>query len=274
MVQPRSARSHGRTLVLFDVDGTLAVPAQKASGEMLELLARLRETHATGIVGAAEYEKQEVQLGGDLVGQFDFVFSENGVHAFRDREQIHCKSMREHLGEERWAAFEAGLDAILSEARAETQRLLEVASPGAQLAERGTFLQKRQCTVNVTPIGRTPGLSKEERAAYDAADTAAGLRRGIVRKIHEQFGPETPFKLVASIGGQIGLDLAPEGWDKTFCLRFVDESEFDTVHFFGDKCEPGGGDYELFRHPRTVGHAVTSAEDTTEQVRALLAASG
>ena len=25
-----------------------------------------------------------------------------------------------------------------------------------------------------------------------------------------------------------------QGWDKTYCLRFVEE-EFDDIHFFGDK---------------------------------------
>ena len=32
----------------------------------------------------------------------------------------------------------------------------------------------------------------------------------------------------------------------------------------------GGGDYEIFEHPRTTGHTVTSAADTLQQVEALL----
>ncbi len=28
-----------------------------------------------------------------------------------------------------------------------------------------------------------------------------------------------------------------QGWDKTYCLRFVKE-EFSTIHFFGDKTFP------------------------------------
>merc|ERR1719424_402497 len=36
---PISRRKHGKTLVLFDVDGTLAVPAQKATDAMMALLA-------------------------------------------------------------------------------------------------------------------------------------------------------------------------------------------------------------------------------------------
>lgn len=54
------------------------------------------------------------------------------------------------------------------------------------------------------------------------------------------------------------------GWDKTFCLQFLPEAEFPTIHFFGDKTEEGGGDFELYEHPRITGHAVTSAEHTLE----------
>jgi hypothetical protein len=28
-----------------------------------------------------------------------------------------------------------------------------------------------------------------------------------------------------------------QGWDKTYCLRFV-EGEYDEIHFFGDKTFP------------------------------------
>lgn len=38
--------------------------------------------------------------------------------------------------------------------------------------------------------------------------------------------------LTYSIGGQISFDIVPAGWDKTYCLQFV-ENDFDTIHFFG-----------------------------------------
>ncbi len=36
------------------------------------------------------------------------------------------------------------------------------------------------------------------------------------------------------LGGQISMDVFPEGWDKCYCLRFV-ENKYKTIHFFGDK---------------------------------------
>ena len=82
---PISERKHSTTLVLFDVDGTLAVPAQLADRETVQMLANLRKEYVVGIVGAGDFEKQQRQLGGhDMKNQFDFVFSENGVHAFEN----------------------------------------------------------------------------------------------------------------------------------------------------------------------------------------------
>ena len=85
----------------------------------------------------------------------------------------------------------------------------------------------------------------------------------------DRYGPGTPYNLNFSIGGQIGIDCAPCGWDKTFCIQFLPEAQFPEIHFFGDKTQPGGGDYELYEHSRTVGHAVTSPEHTLQLVEEL-----
>lgn len=45
------------------------------------------------------------------------------------------------------------------------------------------------------------------------------------------------YNLKYSIGGQISFDVFPEGWDKTYCLRYL-ENEFKTIHFYGDKTFP------------------------------------
>ena len=35
------------------------------------------------------------------------------------------------------------------------------------------------------------------------------------------------------------------------------------IHFFGDKTFVGGNDYEIYEHPRTVGHAIADANPLT-----------
>lgn len=262
-------RKNGKTLVLFDVDGTLTVPAQVAESEMIDTLARLRKDYSVGIVGAADFEKIQRQLGGSVHDKVDFVFAESGVHAFREGKLIHQKSLADHLGPERWTAFQDGLNAILESEKVPRQKCLEATRPGCQLSERDTFLEKRVCTINITPIGRNPGLTKDERYSCEKADKEDGLRLRVLEAVHKQFGPTTDFKLHANIGGQIGVDVGVVGWDKTFSLQFLDEAEFSTLHFFGDKCEPGGGDYEIYSHARTQGHAVATWEDTNKQLKEL-----
>ena len=72
------------------------------------------------------------------------------------------------------------------------------------------------------------------------------------------------------MGGQISIDCFPKGWDKTYCLQFVEKDGYEEIHFFGDKTSPGGNDHEIFSDPRTVGHTVTGPEDTMDQVREVL----
>lgn len=71
-----------------------------------------------------------------------------------------------------------------------------------------------------------------------------------------------------SIGGQISFDVFPTGWDKTYCLQHVATEknlsgvEYTTIHFFGDKTDKGGNDYEIYEDERTTGHSVKNPEDT------------
>ena len=71
-------------------------------------------------------------------------------------------------------------------------------------------------------------------------------------------------------GGQISIDVFPEGWDKTYSLRYVEKDGYKVIHFFGDKTAPGGNDHEIFADPRTIGHTVECPEDTMEQLTELL----
>ncbi len=129
---------------------------------------------------------------------------------------------------------------------------------------RGTFIEYRAGMLNISPIGRN--CSREERNAYEQFDLANNVRKNMIAAMQEKFAH---LNLKYSIGGQISFDLFPQGWDKTFCLNHIPESEYDEIHFFGDKTYEGGNDYEIFVHPRVKGHTVTSPEDTIAQCKQL-----
>jgi phosphomannomutase len=54
----------------------------------------------------------------------------------------------------------------------------------------------------------------------------------------------------------------------SFC-RYLPESSFDEIHFFGDKTFEGGNDFEIFTHPRVMGHSVKNPEETVKQLEEL-----
>ena len=67
-------------------------------------------------------------------------------------------------------------------------------------------------------------------------------------------------------GGQISIDVYPKGWNKTYCLQFLESEGYEEIHFFGDRVTEGGNDYELYEHPKTIGHVVKDPQDTIAQL--------
>merc|ERR1712146_424534 len=124
--------------------------------------------------------------------------------------------------------------------------------------KRGTFIEFRSGMLNVSPIGRN--CSREERNDFEKFDLANNVRKTMVEKMKVEF---VDLNLTYSIGGQISFDVFPQGWDKTFCLRYLPEGDFDEIHFFGDKYFEGGYDYEIYTHERTKGHAIEDANPMT-----------
>ena len=118
--------------------------------------------------------------------------------------------------------------------------------------------------INVSPIGRN--CSQSEREEFERYDAIHNIRTTMVDVLRTEFAD---LNLTYSIGGQISFDVFPSGWDKTYCLNYIKQEDYDVVHFFGDKTYQGGNDYELFSHPRVIGHTVLSPEDTVSQCRAL-----
>jgi phosphomannomutase len=110
--------------------------------------------------------------------------------------------------------------------------------------------------INISPIGRN--CSRDERNEFEEYDKKAGVRKTMVEALQKEFAN---LNLTFSVGGQISFDMFPAGWDKSFCLQYV-EGEFNEIHFFGDKCYKGGNDHEIFEDPRTIGHEVKTPDDT------------
>lgn len=244
-VKPFSEREFPDSICLFDVDGTLTPARLQISSDMKSLLQQLRNKCTIGFVGGSDLAKQKEQLGEDVIDQFDFAFSENGLTAYKLGEKMASQSFISWIGDEKYNKLVIFILKYLSE--------IELPK------RRGTFIEFRNGMINVSPIGRN--ASVDERNEFEAYDKVHKIREKMVQALKDEF-PD--YGLTYSIGGQISFDVFPTGWDKTYCLQYVEPEGFKNIHFFGDKSYKGGNDYEIYTDPRTIGHAVSSPEDTAK----------
>jgi len=236
------------SILLFDVDGTLTVPRNKITPEMIAKLQEAKKYFKIGIVGGSDLSKQKEQLGNGVLEFFDYTFAENGLHAFKGTQLLKCQSIVDYLGETKLTYL--------------INRILYLLSH-IDIPKRGTFIEFRNGMLNVSPIGRN--CSQTERDAFEQYDNEHKIREKLVKVLSEEF---IEYGLKYSIGGQISFDIFPIGWDKTYCLQFLEH--FDTIHFFGDKTSAGGNDYEIYNHPRTIGHNVNNWNETVAIIDSLI----
>ncbi|XP_065359383.1 phosphomannomutase [Calliphora vicina] len=241
-------------LLLFDVDGTLTAPRSTVEAEFEDFFYNKVKPLATiGIVGGSDLEKMFEQLNGHkILEHFDFVFPENGLVQIEKGKEMGKQNIIKHLGEDTIQRF---INFVL-------RYLSELKLP----FKRGTFLEFRNGMMNVCPVGRQ--CSREERNLFAAYDNEHQVRRKMIEVLKNEFAD---VDLTYSIGGQISFDVFPNGWDKTYSLRYIEAHyKFKEIHFFGDKTEPGGNDYEIFIDPRTISHKVQSPNDTKRILTELL----
>ncbi|KIJ62037.1 hypothetical protein HYDPIDRAFT_95382 [Hydnomerulius pinastri MD-312] len=239
-----------RKLVLFDVDGPLTKPRQKAGRDVIEFLEKLKQKVVIGFVGGSDLNKINEQLsfeGKSALERFDFGFAENGLTAYKLGKPLATQSFIKFVTEDKYKKL---VNFIL-------HYLADIDIP----IKRGTFVEFRNGMINVSPIGRNATI--QERNDFQKYDKEHNIRAKFIEKLREQCSPENlDLKLTFSIGGQISFDVFPNGWDKRYCLQFVESEGFEEIHFFGDNTHKGGNDHEIFEDSRTIGHTVTSSEDT------------
>ncbi|EJU03614.1 eukaryotic phosphomannomutase [Dacryopinax primogenitus] len=239
-------------LYLFDVDDTLGPPRRPVPTEMLEVLKAARKQAVIGFVGGSDFAKISEQLvpdgKGNVLDNFDYGFAENGLVAYKLGKPLGTNSFIKQVGEEPYKKL---VNFIL-------RYLSEIDIP----IKRGTFVEFRNGMINVSPIGRNATV--QERIDFQAYDKVHGVREAMVNVLREKFAD---YGLTFSIGGQISFDVFPNGWDKRYALRHVEDEHFDEIHFFGDKTYKGGNDHEIYADPRTIGHAVTGPADTLNQLK-------
>lgn len=239
-------------LILFDIDGTLAPAMGTIDQEMIEALAEARRCGwSIGVVGGSDRDKAVRQLGDYVLNELmDIAFHENGCTVYKKDELFHTDRMEDFISDEDLNALITFLLALLSTTECPWRT--------------GTFIERRRCMLNVSPIGRA--CSQSQRDAFYAWDRETGCRTDLAATIREYF-PDLPIEI--EIGGQISLDIFPRGLDKRRCLFHLCDYT-DDIHFIGDRCDPGGNDHHLYHDPRVIGHKTNGPEHTRHIIQKII----
>lgn len=244
----------GKTLLLFDIDGTLTESRKVIKENMVSCLKKAASFKEIDIatVGGSDLPKAQEQLQ-SAIDLLKFAFTENGLVYLDEKKELHkVDKISTYLGYDKLKEFVNFCLKYISE--------LDIP------IKTGTFLELRTGILNISPIGRN--CTQEERDAFVVYNKEHHIlekfRETLVKNFSEKFGLEI------SIGGQISFDVYPIGWDKRYCLRFL-EKLYDNIIFFGDKGYYGGNDYEIITDDRiTRGVRVKNPEETIEFIEKII----
>jgi len=246
----------GKTLFLFDIDGTLCEPKLEVKDNMCQQLKNLHEMKdielACVTCNNMSNAKRELK---DSFQFFSDFFTENGVVTYdKDLKIVQQGSMKELLGEEKYKNLTDFF-----------YKYIETIDVPFKIGKN--YLDERSAVINVSPVGNPVTLEQREqmRVWESEKHPVEKMRKACEDKFGKEYG------LRFTKGGIKSFDVFPSGWDKTYCLQFIKNKKFDNIIFFGDNTYPGGADYDLAIHDDvTKGIGVKGPEDTITKIKEVL----
>ena len=202
-------------IYLFDVDGTLTPSRSIMDDKFKEWFLRFVNKYPVAFVSGSDSAKTIEQVGQDLFDLVDYSFNCAGNSVYHQGQLIY---------QSEWHPDEELMKHLSFE-------LLSSKYP----YRYGNHVETRTGMINFSTVGRNCTMS--DRMGYFTWDLQNHERDEICTRLKAQL-PHLTFE----VGGEISIDIFPNGCDKSQVLEYFSNQE---VHFFGDRMLPGGNDYSL-----------------------------
>ena len=242
-----------REIFLFDVDGTLTPPKQKAAPEFLEQFSDWLVDREVYLVSGGSFPRLLDQLGVDVMNKMHGVFPCMGNACYKnkfDEENAWIKMYENDF-----------IPPVML-----TRKLDSLVAESPYSTKTGNHYENRAGMINFSIVGGK--ASQEQRKKYAAYDAEHKERDKIIKKLRKAYS-----KIDFVIGGAVSIDIFPQGNDKSQIIKryFKPLPRNVKITFVGDRVKPPGNDYALakavskYKNGQT--HEVESWEDTAKLLK-------
>lgn len=220
-----------KTLIVFDLDGTLAKSKAALDDEMAKLLARLLSIVKVSIISGGDFPQFDLQVLGHLPPGSNLanlsILPTSGTKFFQYRDGWQ-KLYSDDLTDADKTKIESALEQAVAQSGFQPEQ-----SWGERIEDRGT-------QITYSALGQEAPL--EEKSKWDP-DFA---KRKQIKAMLDTTLPEFSVRL----GGTTSIDVTRPGIDKAYGIRKLRDVlgiPIAQMLFVGDAIFPGGNDYPAFQ---------------------------
>jgi phosphomannomutase len=243
-----------KTLIVFDLDGTLAESKSAIDGEMATLLDSLLSIVKVAIISGAAWQQFERQV-------LDPLSQGHGLANLSLLPTCGTKFYR----------YEPGWKLLYSEDFDQSQRQkiirsLKQATESSQLKLEkvwGDVIEDRGSQITFSALGQQAPLEEKKKWDPDFG------KRNKIKSVLDQLIPEFTVRL----GGATSIDVTKHGIDKAYGMRKLRDFlgiPIDHMLFIGDALFPGGNDYPA-KQAGALTIEVRDSHETKRVIEAIIA---
>jgi HAD superfamily hydrolase (TIGR01484 family) len=243
-----------KRLIVFDLDGTLALSKAALDDEMADLLGRLVGVVKVAIISGGDYPQFQKQVLERLPAGSDFanlsILPTSGTKFF-----VYDGQWRKLYSEDLTDAQKKEIEDALESAVAQT---------GFQPKETwGERIEDRGTQITYSALGQEAPLEAKEKWDPDFS------KRKQIQAVLAKTLPEFSVRL----GGTTSIDVTRPGVDKAYGIRKLRDQlgiPIAEMLFIGDAIFPGGNDYPA-KEAGTDTIEVRDPQDTKHVIQAIIA---
>lgn len=235
------------TIILFDIDGTLAESGKVLDKKMIDIIIKLYHNgHILGIVGGGTYKKIKKQLH-IILHYFKYIFTESGSVIYVDSMKVKQKNILKNCNKK-------VLNKLIKKSLYYISKM--------PIKYGGNQIDLRHGMIYIS----CPGIkaSDKVRNYFIKKDIKLNLRNNLITNL-KKYDKNDEFNI--HIGGNVGISIQPKGWNKLDAIFYLQEIKVeDDIYYFGDKYEPTGNDYPVINYLGDKGIKVNNYLETIDKL--------